>query len=477
MADEQELFSLLPENSLPGDPALTPADGASGEEFRHAPLAFRMRPRSLAEIAGQRHLLYPGSLLERAIQSDSLSSAIFFGPPGCGKTTLAEVIALTTKRAFCRLSAVTSSVKDVRDVVEYSRARRKNGASGAVLFLDEIHRFNKAQQDVLLPHVENGTLILIGATTENPYFALNNALLSRSRIFQFKPLEKEDILSVLKRALEDKERGLGEENVKIEKEALEFLAKRSEGDARVALNALELAARTSTPDKNGVIKISLEDAEASLQKKVLLYDRDGDGHYDTISAFIKSLRGSDPDAALYWLSKMLQAGEDPRFIARRLVIFASEDIGCADLLALPLATAAYQAAERIGMPEVRINLGHVVTYLACCPKSNAAYMGLEAAWSDVQKNLTLEVPDHLKDSHYKGAKKLGHGEGYQYSHNSEGHFTADQEYLPEAKIYYNPTNQGAEARINERLAYWRRQREIARGNKKAQTPDDANRKS
>ncbi|MBO7435207.1 replication-associated recombination protein A [bacterium] len=460
MADSnQELFSFIKPEDAFGSPSPYGDGGAIQDS---APLAFRMRPRDLSEIAGQKHLLYKGSLLERAITSDRLSSLIFFGPPGCGKTTLAEVIAVVTKRPFCRLSAVTSSVKDVRDVVDFSNSRRRSRQSGAVLFLDEIHRFNKAQQDVLLPHVENGALILIGATTENPYFALNNALLSRSRVFQLKPLEAEDIKVVLERAWHDEERGLGKMPLTITPEAEDFIAARCEGDARVALNALELAAMTTAPDAAGNITVTLTDAEASLQKKVLLYDRDGDGHYDTISAFIKSMRGSDPDAALYWLAKMLQAGEDPRFIARRMVIFASEDVGCADYLALPLAMAAYQAAERIGMPEVRINLGHVVTYLACCPKSNAAYMGLEAAWKDVAENLTMEVPDHLKDAHYKGAKALGHGEGYAYSHDFEGHFSAEQEYMPLEKTYYHPTKLGAEERIYERLSNWREKRRAAR---------------
>lgn len=473
MSDNQELFSFATAPDAPGDASLYPDLGA-GESFDSAPLAFRMRPRNLGEIAGQKHIIHKGSLLERAITSDKLSSVIFFGPPGCGKTTLAEVIALETKRPFCRLSAVASSVKDVRDVVEFSRSRRRAGLSGAVLFLDEIHRFNKAQQDVLLPHVENGTLILVGATTENPYFALNNALLSRSRVFQFKPLEKEDIREVLERALKDKERGLGKTDVILEPAAEELIASRCEGDARVALNALELAAVTAGPDASGKVVVTLSDAEASLQKKVLLYDKDGDGHYDTVSAFIKSMRGSDPDAALYWLAKMLQAGEDPRFIARRMVIFASEDIGCADYLALPMAVAAYQAAERIGMPEVRINLGHVVTYLACCPKSNAAYLGLEAAWKDVSEQRVMEVPDHLKDAHYKGAEKLGHGAGYEYSHDAEGHFSAKQEYMPEEKTYYQPTNIGAEERISARLSEWRRKRAAARADARAKkSPDEA----
>ena len=470
----QELFSFISPTDATGDPSPCPGESS---DFENAPLAFRMRPRDLSEIAGQKHLLYKGSLLERAITSDRLSSVIFFGPPGCGKTTLAEVIALVTKRPFCRLSAVTSSVKDVRDVVDFSNSRRRAKLSTAVLFLDEIHRFNKAQQDVLLPHVENGTLILIGATTENPYFALNNALLSRSRVFQLKPLEAEDIKIVLERAWHDKERGLGKMKLVLTPEAEDFIAARCEGDARVALNALELAAMTTAPDEKGTITVALSDAEASLQKKVLLYDRDGDGHYDTISAFIKSMRGSDPDAALYWLAKMLQAGEDPRFIARRMVIFASEDIGCADYLALPMAMAAYQAAERIGMPEVRINLGHVVTYLSCCPKSNAAYLGLEAAWKDVMENATMEVPDHLKDAHYKGARNLGHGEGYEYSHDAEGHFSASQEYMPEEKLYYQPTTIGAEERIYERLSMWRKKRRAAREDaRREESADDGNKK-
>lgn len=438
------------------------APGAAMPSARRAPLAHRMRPRTLEEVAGQRHLLAPGALLERAIRSDTLTSAIFYGPPGCGKTSLAEVIASMTQRAFCRLSAVAATVADVREVVQYAQRCLQAGQHGVVLFLDEIHRFNKAQQDVLLPHVEHGTLLLIGATTENPFFALNAALLSRSRVFQFKPLSEDEIVALLERALADEERGLGTRHAVVEPAALRFLATACDGDARVALNALELAVESAPGAPDAPPRVTLADAEASMQKKQIVYDRDGDAHYDTISAYIKSLRGSDPDAALYWLAKMLEAGEDPRFIARRMVIFASEDVGCADPLALPQAIAAYQAVERVGLPEAQINLGHVTVYLACAPKSNAAYMALCKAQEDVRSARTLEVPAHLRDAHYKGAKTLGHGEGYKYAHDYEGHFVP-QGYLPEARRYYEPTQQGWEAKIAERLSEWRRQSAAARG--------------
>mgnify|MGYP000608739869 CR=1 FL=1 len=439
-----------------------PVPVADEPAARRAPLAHRMRPRTLEEVAGQRHILAPGSLLERAIRSDTLTSAVFYGPPGCGKTTLAEVIAGMTQRAFCRLSAVAATVADVRNVVQYAQRQLQTGQHGVVLFLDEIHRFNKAQQDVLLPHVERGTLLLIGATTENPFFALNAALLSRSRVFEFKPLAAEDIVALLERALADEERGLGARHAQVEPAAVRFLATACDGDARVALNALELAVESAPCAPGAPLRVTLADAEASMQKKQIVYDRDGDAHYDTISAYIKSLRGSDPDAALYWLAKMLEAGEDPRFIARRMVIFASEDVGCADPLALPQAVAAYHAVERVGLPEAQINLGHVTVYLACAPKSNAAYMALCKAQEDVRTARTLEVPAHLRDAHYKGAAALGHGKGYQYAHDFDGHFVP-QEYLPEARRYYEPTQQGWEAKIAERLAEWRRQSTAARG--------------
>ncbi|MCK4981632.1 MAG: replication-associated recombination protein A, partial [Victivallaceae bacterium] len=378
-------FYLSPDDPPPGIQKIKPSG-------RHEPLAFRMRPLSLEEIVGQKHLLAKGALLERAIRSDTLTSAVFYGPPGSGKTTLAEVIAKATKRHYCHLSAVGANVKDVREVISYSSGLQYSGKPGSVLFLDEIHRFSKSQQDVLLPSVEDGTIVLIGATTENPYFALNSALLSRSRIFQFEPISEDDTIILLKRAIEDKERGLGQYNITADKDALEFLAIGCDGDARIALVALELAV-TSAPDATtAAVHLTLSDAEASLQKKSIVYDKAGDSHYDTISAFIKSMRGSDPDAALYWLAKMIEAGEDPRFIARRMVIFASEDIGCADPLALTQAVSAFQAVERIGMPEARINLGHVVVYLSCAPKSNAAYTALNKAQEDIRSGRTLEVP-------------------------------------------------------------------------------------
>ncbi len=428
-----------------------------------APLAFRMRPQRLEEVAGQLHLLSRGKLLERAIRTDTLSSAVFYGPPGCGKTTVAEVIAGETNRQFCRLSAVISRVNDVREVVSLSRSLQASGAPGAVLFLDEIHRFNKAQQDVLLPHVENGTIVLIGATTENPYFALNTALISRSRIFAFHRLEEADILEVLRRALADEARGLAHYTATISEDALKYISAACNGDARVALNALETSV-LSAVQKAGAEEISITvdtaDVIASLDQTHLVYDRGGDMHYDIISAFIKSMRGSDPDAALYWLSAMLESGEDPRFIARRLVIFASEDIGCADPHALPLAMAAFHAVEKIGLPEAQINVGHVTTYLASAPKSNASYAALNAAQKEVKGTRTFEVPAHLKDSHYGGAKELGHGKGYKYSHDYEGHFVP-QEYMPERREYYIPSDQGAEKEIGERIAEWRKKRDAA----------------
>lgn len=453
-ADITTDFFLSAEEKVPGI-------HESEELRRNAPLAYRMRPKTLDEVAGQKHLLSAGSLLDRAIRSDTLTSAVFYGPPGCGKTTLAEVIAKTTRRVFCRLSAVAASVKDVREVIEFARRRLQAGKGGVVLFLDEIHRFNKAQQDVLLPYVENGTLILIGATTENPFFALNSALVSRSRVFQFESLEAEDIIILLRRALLDTEEGLGEMQAIVDEEALAFLARACDGDVRIALSALELAVASAEPDETGKRQIGIAESEASIQKKNIVYDRNGDGHYDTISAYIKSMRGSDPDAALYWLAKMLEAGEDPRFIARRMVIFASEDIGCADPLALAQANAAWDAVERVGLPEAQINLGHVTVYLACSPKSNATYSALLKAQKDIQEGRTLEVPRHLRDAHYASAEKLGHGEGYKYSHSYEGHYVP-QDYLPAERRYYEPTQQGWEAKIAERLANWRKQADRAR---------------
>ncbi|MBI4352975.1 MAG: replication-associated recombination protein A [Candidatus Omnitrophica bacterium] len=413
------------------------------------PLAVRMRPAFLKEFVGQRHILGPGKLLTRAIESDKLSSLVLYGPPGTGKTTLAVVISNETKSFFEPLNAVSSNVADIRKVMEQAKRRLEAKGQKTLLFIDEIHRFNKAQQDVLMPDVENGNPVLIGATTHNPFFSIVSALLSRSLVFELKPLSEADVQAILKRALEDEKKGLGRYRVEIDKEALEFLAKVSDGDARRALNALEIGVVTTKPDK-GAVHLTREIAEESIQKKAVVYDADEDQHYDTISAFIKSMRGSDPDAALYYLAKMLYAGEDPRFIARRIVICAAEDVGNADPQALVLANAALQVSEFVGMPEARIPLAQAVVYIACCPKSNAAYAGIEKALKDVEENKTLEVPDALKDAHYQGAKKLGRGQGYQYAHDHEKHYVK-QEYLPEKRRYYAPTEQGYEKKLKEYL--------------------------
>lgn len=401
-----------------------------------------MRPSTLSEYTGQTHLLAPGKLLRRAIESDRISSLILYGPPGTGKTTLATVISNETKSFFEPLNAVTSNVAEIRKVIDHAKKRYELSQQKTILFIDEIHRFNKSQQDVLMPDVEKGNPILIGATTHNPFFSIVPALLSRSLVFELKSLTPAEILEVLHRALLDEKKGLGTLKIAAEKEALEFIAKISEGDARRALNALEIGVITeSKSNKN--INFSLKVAEESIQKKAVVYDQNEDQHYDTISAYIKSMRGSDPDAAVYYLAKMLYAGEDPRFIARRLVICAAEDIGNADPQALILANAAMQVSEFIGLPECQIPLAQATTYLACAPKSNAAYRAIEAASKDVREGRTIEIPNHLKDSHYKGAKSLGHGEGYQYAHDYEGHYVA-QEYLSEKRQYYFPTEQGYE---------------------------------
>jgi putative ATPase len=415
----------------------------------HEPLAVRMRPASLREMVGQEHLLGPGKLLTRAIESDSISSLVFYGPPGTGKTTLATVISNETKSYFEPLNAVTSNVAELRKAIDAAKKRFEIKAQKTILFIDEIHRFNKAQQDVLMPDVEKGNPILIGATTHNPFFSIVSALLSRSLVFELKPLSRENILTLLKRALSDEIKGLGRWKAKAETEALEFLAKVADGDARRALGALELGVLT-TPAKNGMVEFTKKVAEESIQKKAVVYDADEDQHYDTISAFIKSMRGSDPDASLYYLAKMLYAGEDPRFIARRIVICASEDVGNADPQALILANAALQVSEFIGMPEARIPLAQATVYIACSPKSNASYLGIESAMKDVSENKTLEVPAHLKDSHYKGADSLGHGKGYQYAHDYEGHFV-QQDYLTEKRCYYVPTEQGHEKHLKAYL--------------------------
>ncbi|MCF7848939.1 MAG: replication-associated recombination protein A [Kiritimatiellales bacterium] len=415
-----------------------------------APLAARMRPQTLDEIIGQDHILGPDKMLRRAIEADRISSIILYGPPGCGKTTLAEVIARTTNRRFERTSGVLANVAILRKLLGAASHRKKMNGEETILFIDEIHRFSKSQQDVLLPFVENGDMVLIGATTHNPFFFINTPLNSRSQIFQLQPLDEESIVKVLKNALTASAglNGLVEST----DEGLLHLATVCEGDARRALNALEIAALTTPPGENGMVHLTRDEIEESVQKKAVIYDHDEDEHYNTISAFIKSVRGSDPDAAVYWMAKMLYAGEDPRFIARRLVILASEDIGNADPRGLTLAVAAMQAVEFIGMPEARITLAQATTYLASAPKSNAAYLAVDAALKDIEHGRTLPVPKHLRDGHYKGAKELGH-EGYRYAHDGADHFV-DQEYAPTSSVYYNPTDQGYESTIRKRLLFW-----------------------
>ena len=413
-------------------------------------LAVRMRPRDISEFLGQRHLLGEGKILNRALKAGRISSLIFYGPPGTGKTCLALVIREKLNAYFVRLNAVASNVQEIRDVLRSAKYKLEQEGKKTILFIDEIHRFNKAQQDVLLPDIEMGNPILIGATTHNPFFALTPPLISRSLICEFKPLSKEDILLILKRALTDKERGLGNYKIKIENKVLQFFAQVSDGDARRALNALEIAVLTTPEDKNGIRKIDLKIAEDSIQKKAILYDKDEDAHYDTISAFIKSMRGSDPDATLYWLAKMIYAGEDPRFIARRILIAAAEDVGNADPQALIIAQAACYAVEYLGMPEAKIPLAQAAIYVTCAPKSNSCYMGIEKALEDVEKGKLLEVPQHLKDSHYKGAKKLGRGQDYKYPHSYKGGWV-QQDYLPEKLRYYFPKDSGYERKIREYL--------------------------
>ena len=417
-----------------------------------APLAARMRPRTLHEYAGQQHILGPGKLLRRAIEADRISSLILFGPPGTGKTTLAQVIAGATKAKFERLSGVESNVGDIRRVIGAAALRRAQMKT--ILFVDEIHRFNKAQQDVLLPEVENGLIRLIGATTQNPFFSVNSALLSRSQVFQLEPLPESDLVSLMHRAVADQERGLGGRGILLEPDAAAHLARLSDGDARRCLNALEIAALTTPPESDGAVRITLHAAEESIQQKAVVYDGTGDEHYDTISAFIKSMRGSDPDAALYWLAKMLHAGEDIRFIARRIVICASEDVGMADSNALVVAMAAQQAVEFVGLPEANLLLAHATVYLATAPKSNRCTVAIGKASKEVREGRTLAVPTHLRDGHYKGAERLGHGKGYQYSHDFEGAYVP-QAYLPEGRVFYEPTENGMEKRVKERLAYWK----------------------
>jgi putative ATPase len=432
---------------------LFPSEPAAVAESA-APLAERMRPRTLDEYAGQQHLLAPGKLLRRAIEADRISSIILFGPPGTGKTTLAEIIARATASRFERLSGVESNVADLRRVIAAAANRLANTGGKTILFIDEIHRWNKAQQDVLLPDVERGTVRLIGATTHNPFFYINSPLVSRSQVFQLEPLDPASLVALQKRALAEEERGFGKTKILVASEALEHLAIVADGDARRCLNALEIAVVTTPPDADGMIRIDRAIAEESIQKKAVVYDADGDQHYDTISAFIKSIRGSDPDAALYWLAKMLYAGEDIRFIARRLVISASEDIGMADPQGIVIAVAAQQSVEFIGLPEAQIPLAHATVYLATAPKSNRAYAGITAAKKEVAEGVTLAVPKHLRDGGSKRAKQALGIEGYQYSHDFDGAYVP-QAYLPEGRRYYEPSEQGYEKRVKERLDYWR----------------------
>lgn len=426
---------------------------------KESPLAARMRPRSLEEVVGQEHIIGKDKLLYRAIKADKISSVIFYGPPGTGKTTLAKVIANTTSAEFTQINATVAGKKDMEDVV--AKAKELQGMYGkrTILFIDEIHRFNKSQQDYLLPFVEDGTIILIGATTENPYFEVNGALISRSIIFELKPIPEEAIKELIKNAVYDTDRGMGSYDAVIDEDALEFLADISGGDARHALNAVELGIMTTNRGEDGRIHITLDVAQECIQKRAVRYDKNGDNHYDTISAFIKSMRGSDPDAAVYYLARMLYAGESVAFIARRIMICASEDVGNADPNAIVVATNASLAVERIGMPEAQIILAQAATYVACAPKSNASNNAIFAAMEEVERTGNLPIPPHLQDAHYKGAAKLGHGTGYKYAHNYPNHYV-EQQYLPyelSGKEFYTPTGNGYEVRIREHMARIRRE--------------------
>jgi putative ATPase len=441
---------------------------------RVAPLAVRMRPRTLDEFVGQQHFLGPGKLLRRMLEADRLTSVIFYGPPGTGKTTLAQIVAQYTKSHFEQVNAAAVGVKEVRAILDAAKERLGHNGRRTVLFLDEIHRFNRAQQDILLPDVEAGHILLVGATTENPFFAVNSPLISRSQVFQFSPISEEDIRSLIRRAIADRERGFGKIPIQIDDEAINHWATISDGDARRALMALEVAVlslsaelKVLSAEKNAEddtqhsalstqhsLRITLDVAEQSIQQKAIVYDGTGDEHYDAASALIKSMRGSDPDAAIYWLARMLEAGEDPRFIARRVAITASEDVGNADPRAISVAAACYDIVERIGMPEARITLAQAVIYMATAPKSNRSYEAIGAAIDDVKNGRTIPVPKHLRDTHYAGAARFGHGKGYQYSHDFEGGFVA-QDYLGVDKTYYHPTDRGYEAHIAQRLEHLR----------------------
>jgi putative ATPase len=431
---------------------------------RVAPLAVRMRPRTLDEFVGQQHFLGPGKLLRRMLEADRLTSVFFYGPPGTGKTTLARIIANFTQSHFEQMNAASVGVKEVRAILDAAKERLANGGQRTVLFLDEIHRFNRAQQDILLGDVEAGLIILIGATTENPFFAVNSPLVSRSQIFQFAPISEEDIRKLVERAISDPERGYGKLKIDIDPKAIDLWATMSDGDARRGLMALEVAVlsqlkeeKNAKPQASGeVIRIDLDVAEQSMQRKAIVYDGTGDEHYDAASALIKSMRGSDPDAAVYWVARMLEAGEDPRFIARRIAILASEDIGNADPQAICVAAACFDIVERIGMPEAQLTLAQAAIYMATAPKSNACTVAISEASTDVKEGRTVPVPMHLKDTHYKGAKRLGHGQGYKYAHDYEGG-VVEQDYLGASKTYYRPTDRGFEAELQRRLEQWRKQ--------------------
>ena len=425
----------------------------STNQEKESPLAARLRPRTLDEVVGQQHIIGKDKLLYRAIKADKLSSILFYGPPGTGKTTLARVIANTTSAEFTQINATVAGKKDMEEVV--AKAKDLQGMYGkkTILFIDEIHRFNKGQQDYLLPFVEDGTLILIGATTENPYFEVNGALISRSIVFELQPLSIEDIKTLIKRAVYDKERGMGAYDAEIDDDALDFLAELSGGDARHALNAVELGVMTTQRSADGKIHLTLGVAQECIQKRVLRYDKTGDNHYDTISAFIKSMRGSDPDAAVYYLSRMLYAGENVTFIARRIMICAAEDVGNADPMALNVAVSASLAVERVGMPEAQIILSQAAVYVACAPKSNASCNAVFDAMAVVEKTGNLPIPTHLQDAHYKGAVRLGHGTGYKYAHDYPNHYV-EQQYLPDGLLgshFYTPTDNGYEADIKNHL--------------------------
>ncbi len=441
---------------------------SSISDENESPLAARMRPETLDEVVGQSHIIGPDKLLYRAIKADKLSSIIFYGPPGTGKTTLAKVIAATTSADFRQINATSAGKKDMEEVVDIAKNNKVMNDTRTILFIDEIHRFNKAQQDYLLPYVEDGTIILIGATTENPYFEVNGALISRSMIFELYPLTDDEIKTLLKRALTDDKKGLGSYKADITDEALDFLADQAGGDARHAINALELGVLTTTRSEDGMIHLTADVVSECIQKRRLRFDKDGDNHYDTISAFIKSMRGSDPDAAVYYLAKMLYSGEDIKFIARRIMICAAEDVGLADPNALNVATSAALAVERIGMPESQIILAEAVNYVASAPKSNSSNNSIEKAMATVQETGNLPVPDHLRDAHYKGAAKLGRGKGYLYAHDFPNHYV-DQQYLPyelSGTVFYEPSEQGYENKIREHLARIKKEASTPKGGEK-----------